>query len=72
MNRSKPINSANKIKVNSGTKGGLCGICEKSFLPDDIIERDQIVPLALSGKNLRSNGHLVHNYNYCHREKTNQ
>lgn len=49
---------------------GLCGICGKSFLPDDIIERDHIIPIALGGKNLRSNVHAVHNY--CHREKTNQ
>ena len=49
---------------------GLCGICGKPFLPDAIIERDHIVPLALGGKNRRNNVHAVHNY--CHREKTNQ
>jgi len=49
---------------------GFCGICGKPFLPDDIIERDHITPLALGGKNLRENVHAVHNH--CHREKTNQ
>ena len=47
---------------------GRCGICKEYFLPDDIIERDHIVPLALGGKNLRSNVHAVHRY--CHLSKT--
>ena len=50
-------------------QNGRCGICKKVFLPDDIIERDHIVPKALGGKNIRSNVHAVHNY--CHMEKTN-
>jgi RNA-directed DNA polymerase len=48
---------------------GRCGICNKLFLPDDIIERDHIIPKALGGLNRRNNVHVVHNY--CHREKTN-
>lgn len=44
---------------------GRCGICGAVFLPDDIIERDHIIP----GKNRRSNVHAVHHY--CHLEKTN-
>lgn len=51
-------------------QNGLCGICNKPFLPHDTIERDHIVPKALGGKNLRSNVHVVHNY--CHRDKTNK
>lgn len=47
---------------------GRCGICKEFFLPDDIIERDHIVPLVLGGKNLRSNVHAVHRY--CHLSKT--
>ena len=50
-------------------QNGRCGICKKLFLPDDIIERDHIVPKALGGKNIRSNVHVVDNY--CHMEKTN-
>ena len=50
-------------------QNGRCGICNKLFLPDDIIERDHIVPKALGGKNIRSNVHVVDNY--CHMEKTN-
>ena len=50
-------------------QNGRCGICNKLFLPDDIIERDHIVPKALGGKNIRNNVHAVHNY--CHMEKTN-
>ena len=46
-------------------QNGRCGICGKPFLPDDIIERDHIVP-----ENRRSNVHAVHQY--CHREKTNK
>ena len=47
---------------------GRCGICGDSFLPDDIIERDHIIPKALGGKNIRSNVHAVHRY--CHLKKT--
>lgn len=47
---------------------GRCGICQELFLPDDIIERDHIVPKALGGKNLRNNVHAVHRY--CHLAKT--
>lgn len=49
-------------------QNGRCGICKKIFLPDDIIERDHIIPKALGGKNIRSNVRAVHNY--CHMEKT--
>jgi RNA-directed DNA polymerase len=31
-------------------QNGRCGICKKAFLPDNIIERDHIVPKALEGK----------------------
>ena len=48
---------------------GRCGICGKFFRPDDIIERDHIIPKAFGGLNRRDNVHVVHNY--CHREKTN-
>lgn len=47
---------------------GRCGICKELFLPDDIIERDHIVPKALGGKNLWKNVHAVHRY--CHLSKT--
>lgn len=47
---------------------GLCGICGKLFLPEDIIERDHIVPKALGGANLRENVQVVHKY--CHLQKT--
>lgn len=47
---------------------GRCGICGEYFLPDDIIERDHIVPKALGGKNRRDNVHAVHRY--CHLNKT--
>lgn len=47
---------------------GRCGICGEFFLPDDIIERDHIVPKALGGKNARENVHAVHRY--CHLKKT--
>jgi RNA-directed DNA polymerase len=50
-------------------QNGRCGICKKIFLPEDIIERDHIIPKALGGKNIRENVHAVHNY--CHMEKTN-
>lgn len=64
-----PLIPAYKARLIKEQKG-RCGICGKPFLPDDIIERDHIIPLALNGKNLRSNVHAVHNY--CHRMKTNQ
>ena len=51
-------------------QNGRCGICKKIFLPEDIIERDHIIPKALGGKNIRNNVHAVHNY--CHMEKTNR
>lgn len=50
-------------------QNGRCGLCGKAFLPEDIIERDHIIPKALEGKNLITNIHAVHNY--CHIEKTN-
>ena len=66
---SNPLIPPIKAKLIKEQKG-ICGICKKPFLPDDIIERDHIVPRALGGRNQRSNVHVVHNY--CHREKTNQ
>ena len=47
---------------------GRCGICKNLFLPDDIIERDHIVPKALGGRNIRENVHALHKY--CHVKKT--
>jgi RNA-directed DNA polymerase len=47
---------------------GRCGICRNFFLPDDVIERDHIIPKALGGKNIRENVHAVHRY--CHLNKT--
>jgi len=47
---------------------GRCGLCGKIFLPEDIIERDHIIPKSLGGKNLRENVHVVHRY--CHLNKT--
>ena len=47
---------------------GRCGICNRTFLPNDIIERDHIIPKALGGKNKRENVHAVHRY--CHLKKT--
>jgi RNA-directed DNA polymerase len=47
---------------------GRCGICNGLFLPDDIIERDHIIPKAQGGKNIRKNVHAVHRY--CHLNKT--
>lgn len=47
---------------------GRCGLCGKTFLPGDIIERDHIIPKALGGLNRRNNVHVVHRY--CHLEKT--
>jgi len=59
-----PPNKARLIQEQKGR----CGICGEFFLPDDIIERDHIVPKALGGKNLRTNVHAVHRY--CHLKKT--
>jgi RNA-directed DNA polymerase len=47
---------------------GRCGLCGKNFLPEDIIERDHIVPKALGGLNRKDNVQAVHNY--CHSQKT--
>jgi RNA-directed DNA polymerase len=47
---------------------GRCGICKEYLLPDDIIERDHIIPKALGGKNRRNNVQAVHRY--CHLNKT--
>jgi len=47
---------------------GKCNICRRAFLPEDIIERDHIVPKSLGGKTIRSNVQAVHRY--CHQEKT--
>lgn len=49
---------------------GRCGLCGKYFLPEDIIERDHIVPKSQGRLNRRDNVHAVHHY--CHREKTNR
>jgi RNA-directed DNA polymerase len=47
---------------------GHCGICGDFFIPDDIIERDHIIPKSLGGLNRRDNVHAVHRY--CHQQKT--
>ena len=47
---------------------GRYGICGDLFLPDDIIERDYIVPKAFGDKNPRNNVHAVQHY--CHLNKT--
>ncbi len=47
---------------------GRCGICKDLFLPNDVIERDHIIPKALGGKNIRNNLHAGHRY--CHLKKT--
>jgi len=47
---------------------GRCNICGNIFLPEDIVERDHIIPKALGGKNVKSNVQVVHKY--CHRSKT--
>ncbi len=49
-------------------QNGRCGICRDYFLPDDLIERDHIIPKALGGKNVRKNVQAVHRY--CHLRKT--
>lgn len=59
-----PPNKARLIKEQKGR----CRICGEYFLPDDIIERDHIVPKALGGKNRRDNVQAVHRY--CHLKKT--
>jgi RNA-directed DNA polymerase len=59
-----PVYKARLIK----DQKGRCGICGDSFLPEDIIERDHIIPKALGGKNIRNNVHAVHRY--CHLNKT--
>lgn len=51
-------------------QNGRCGICGNYFLPDDIIERDHIIPKELGGKNQRDNVHAVHRY--CHLNKTSK
>ena len=47
---------------------GRCQICGNLFLPDDIIERDHVVPKALGGLNRRKNVQAVPRY--CHLKKT--
>ena len=64
-----PILTGYKAKLVREQKG-RCGLCEEVFLPDDIIERDHIIPKFLGGKNRRNNVHAVHHY--CHLEKTNK
>jgi RNA-directed DNA polymerase len=59
-----PPNKARLVKEQKGR----CGLCGNYFLPDDIIERDHIVPKALGGKNRRDNVQAVHRY--CHLPKT--
>jgi RNA-directed DNA polymerase len=49
-------------------QNGRCGICGQYFRPDDIIERDYILPKALGGKNICENVHVVHRH--CHLKKT--
>lgn len=49
---------------------GICPECNQPFMPDDIIERDHIIPKFLGGKNIRSNVQALHSH--CHRNKTNK
>jgi RNA-directed DNA polymerase len=51
---------------------GRCGICGAVFLPNDIIERDHIIPKSQGGKNRRSNVHAVHHYCHLEKKKKNQ
>ena len=51
-------------------QNGRCIQCGNLFLPDDIIERDHIVPKALGGKTLRDNVPAIHRH--CHLQKTSQ
>jgi RNA-directed DNA polymerase len=44
------------------------GHCGDLFIPDDIIERDHIIPKSLVGLNRGDNVHAVHRY--CHQQKT--
>ena len=59
-----PTIKANFIKEQKGK----CGLCRKYFLPRELIERDHIVPKALSRLNRRDNVDGVDNY--CHSQKT--
>ena len=49
---------------------GKCVICQSYFKPEDVIEKDHIVPTALGGKSTYSNLRLLHRH--CHQIKTNQ
>lgn len=51
-------------------QNGRCYLCGNYFLPDDIIELDHIIPLALGGLNRQDNVHAVHRY--CHIQKTSE
>jgi RNA-directed DNA polymerase len=59
-----PAQTANLIQ----RQNGRCALCGDVFLPDDIIERDHIIPKALGGKNKLENVQAVHHY--CHLKKT--
>lgn len=61
-----PENKARLIRLQKGR----CKICGNSFLPDDVIERDHIKPLALGGENRLYNVQAVHRY--CHINKTSK
>jgi RNA-directed DNA polymerase len=47
---------------------GRCGICGEYFLPDDMRERDHIIPKVLGDKNRRENVQAIHPY--CQLKKT--
>jgi len=49
---------------------GRCPICGNIFFPDDVVERDYILPKALGAKNFRNNVQVVHKY--CHLGKTKE
>lgn len=59
-----PENKARLIRLQKGR----CNICKRHFLPDDVIERDHIIPLALGGKNRLDNVQAIHRH--CHLAKT--
>lgn len=47
---------------------GQCPECNLPFMPNDILERDHIIPKFLGGKNKLNNVQVLHQH--CHRKKT--
>jgi RNA-directed DNA polymerase len=50
------------------TQKGKCNLCHLSFLPDDIVEIDHIIPSSIGGKDEYKNLQLLHRH--CHDKKT--